>query len=42
MPDPSSLDDGDDDVVSDRIIDQPLVAITDLLASCGCAGESKD
>lgn len=24
MPDPSALDDGDDDVVSDRMIDQPV------------------
>jgi hypothetical protein len=24
MPDPSTLDDGDDDVVSDRMIDQPV------------------
>lgn len=44
MPDPSTLGDGDDDVVSPTDCDAQRcrIAITDLPASCGCTGEGKD
>jgi stromal membrane-associated protein len=40
MPDPSTLDDGDDDVVSDEIKDHTIrIATADRLASCCGTGE---
>jgi len=44
MPDPSTLDDGDDDVVSVTDCDaKPCrIATTDPPASCGCTGKGKD